>query len=107
MKDDNQKRKAKDQLRHLVKKRIDTTMIGSLASIEKYLGFLWGHNSDGDLTPEQERLADLYEDLRSEILDKGNNQIRNFDTDFETFEVSNIRHYLFLPVKRTGNERRD
>lgn len=94
------KQQAKDRLRQVVKKKLDTTMIGSLASIEKYFGFLWGHDIEGDLTPQQEQFADLYEDLRSEILDKGNHQLRNFDTELANYEINHNRHYLFLPVKR-------
>ena len=70
--------RSKIRLKKDVKKKIETTMIGALASIEKYLGELWGHDLP-DPTPEQTQLKEVYEELRSEILDKGNTQIRNHE----------------------------
>jgi hypothetical protein len=36
--------RSKIRLKKDVKKKIETTMIGALATIEKYLGDLWGHD---------------------------------------------------------------
>ena len=37
-----------NRLKKEIKKRIQTTMIGSLSSVEKYFGFLWGEDSDSE-----------------------------------------------------------
>jgi hypothetical protein len=49
-KDDLYKEKSKDRLTKNCKKKIQTTMIGALSSIEDHLGFLWGHKSDEALS---------------------------------------------------------
>ena len=35
-----------EDLIYAIEKRFQTTTIGSLARIENYLGFTWGHNKD-------------------------------------------------------------
>ena len=98
--EDIQNQQARERLKYAAKKRVDTTMIGALASIEKHLGFLWGHDSDKPLTADQKALADIYEDLRSEILDKGNNQVRILNDEIDQYEVKKLRYsVLILPVK--------
>ena len=87
--------RSKIRLKKDVKKKIETTMIGALATIEKYLGDLWGH----DLS-EQVRLKEVYEDLRSEILDKGNTQIRNSEADIEDYDVTWNKYHYNIPIQR-------
>ena len=79
-KEDRFKENSKQRLYKISSKKIQTTMIGALSSIEAHLGFMWGHGSEEDLTPEQEHLRELYDKVRSEILDRGNHQIRNMET---------------------------
>ena len=58
-------------------------MIGSLSTLESSFGFLWGSEiEDGDKTPEQKRLYEIYEEARAQILDRGNTQIRNLESEF-------------------------
>jgi hypothetical protein len=64
--------------REEVKKKILTTTIGSLARFEKYFGFLWGQNKEY-LTPQEEKMLDLWEEARHEILNLGNKQMRSID----------------------------
>ena len=73
-------------------------MIGALSSIEDHLGFLWGHKSDEALSEEQEKMRQLYEELRSEILDKGNTQMRNIDTELTQYDVTWNRYQYQIPV---------
>ena len=40
------KERSKTRLKKEVKKRIQTTMIGALSSIEKHFGSLWGDDTD-------------------------------------------------------------
>ena len=71
-----------EHLKFYMEKRIQTTMIGAIARVEKHFGFLWGHNKEGDLTDEEEQYADMWDFTRNEILNHGNNQIRNIKEDF-------------------------
>ena len=74
-------------------------MIGALSTIESSLGFLWGHESNEPLTPEQEHMKVLYEEIRSEILDKGNAQIRNLEAKLAYYDITWLRYHLNLPIQ--------
>jgi len=77
----NQARSAKDKIDLLknIKKKIETTMIGALSSIEDHFSFLFKDN---------EEMLHIYQKLRSEILDKGNKQIRFLEIDLENYVIS-------------------
>lgn len=89
---------SKDRLSKILKKKIQTTMIGSLSTIEEHLGFLW----DGD-SKEHAEMRKIYEKIRSEILDKGNNQSRNIDAELSQYEVKWLKYQLQLPVVKKPN----
>ena len=90
---------SKDSLLKISKKKIQTTMIGALSTVEKHFGFLWGHESPDALTPEQEHMKELYDLVRSEILDRGNNQGRNLETEFMNYDITWLRYQITLPLK--------
>ena len=76
--EDRYREVSKDALFKASKKKIQTTMIGALSTIEEHFGFLWGFElSDDDLTPEQKHVKSIFEDVRAKILDRGNTQIRS------------------------------
>ena len=97
-KDEHYRQKSKDRLTTSTQKKIRTTMIGSLCSIEDHLGFLWGHNSNEPLTEQQEEFRNIYEELRTEILDKGNIQIKEVVVDLSTYDVTWNRYRYQIPV---------
>ena len=98
-KEQRYKEVSKERLLKIAKKKIQTTMIGALSSLEKHFGFLWGHEQEGEVTPEQQHMKDLYEEIRSEILDKGNNQIMNLETEFSYYDITWLRYQMVLPMK--------
>jgi hypothetical protein len=54
-------------MRH-AKKKIQTTMIGSLSDVEEFFGFLWGFDiPEKDLTEEQKHMKEIYEEVRAKI----------------------------------------
>ena len=86
------------------KKKIQTTMIGSLSTLEASFGFLWGFDiPEEDKTPEQKKIHEIYEEARAQILDRGNTQIRNLEAEFVNYDIVRKKHYISLPVK-TGEE---
>ena len=88
---------SKDRLSKILKKKVQTTMIGALSTMEKYFGFLW--NSDtGKLTEDQKKMLELYQEMRSEILDKGNHQARNIDAELSQYNVEWLRYNITMPV---------
>lgn len=62
-------------IEYIIRKKIETTMIGALARFEENFGELWGHDKD-NLSQEQLRNEIIWEKTRNEILDHGNSQIR-------------------------------
>jgi len=91
---------SKDRLLKISKKKIQTTMIGALSTLEKQFGFLWGHGTEEPLTPEQQHLRDLYDEVRSEILDRGNAQSRNLEAEFSQYDIRWNRYKMELPVTK-------
>jgi hypothetical protein len=99
LREDKYKNDSKVRLSKILKKKVETTMIGALSSIEKHFGFLWMSES-GDLTPEQKVMYDLYQKVREEVLDRGNAQARNVDSELNQYEVNWLRYSSNIPVKK-------
>lgn len=96
--EDKYKLDSKDRLAKILKKKVETTMIGALSSIEDHFSFLW-ESQDSDLTNEQKIMYDLFQKVRSEILDKGNSQSRNIDAELAQYEIKWLRYSINIPVK--------
>jgi hypothetical protein len=56
------------KINQIIKKRIQTTMIGAIARFEENFGFLWGQDKDIDLNSEQIRNLEIWEKTRTEII---------------------------------------
>lgn len=91
---------SKDRLSKILKKKIQTTMIGALSSIEENLAFLW-ENENPKFTKED--MKNIYNKIRSEILDKGNNQARNVDAELSQYEVEWLRYSVKIPFVQNPN----
>lgn len=98
IRDSKYKTDSRDRLAKILKKKIQTTMIGALSSMEENLGFLWKNESGGPLTQEQEVLKNIYNKIRSEILDRGNNQARNIDAELAQYDIEWLRYQIKIPV---------
>jgi hypothetical protein len=92
--------RSKNKLKKEAKKKIQTTMIGAISSIEKYFGFLWGEESEGELTKNEAYMRDVFEELRTEILDKGNSQIRSMEGEIENYQVTWEKYHINIPIRR-------
>ena len=103
-KEERYKEVSKDRLLKISQKKIQTTMIGALSTIEKNFGFLWGYESSDELTPEQEHMKELFEEVRADILDRGNNQIRNLEAEFTNYDINWLRYRITIPVKPIKTE---
>lgn len=93
---------SRERLKVILEKKIKTTMVGDLSTLEKYFGFLWGHNEDRPLNEEELHMKELFERARKEILDRGNSQIKNMQTEVDQYDVKWNRYQLTLPVKPEG-----
>lgn len=96
-KDKRYKEDSRERLKQICLTKIKTTMIGAVESIENR--FKEYYVKDGKPTNEQLILEKIFADIRTEILDKGNQQIRNLETEFEQYVIEWKRFTLQLPVK--------
>ncbi len=94
---------SKDRLSKIMRKKIETTMIGALSTIEDSFGFLWGKGQEEPLTDEQEIMKELYQSVRSDILDRGNNQARNIDAELGQYDVEWKKYSMTIPVINKDN----
>jgi predicted Co/Zn/Cd cation transporter (cation efflux family) len=92
--DEDFKKSSKHKLQKACSTKIRTTMIGALDIIEKHLSKHLEEDSEG-----AEELQSIYEEIRQEILDKGNTQIRNLEKEFEQYEVTWLRYSMQLPIR--------
>lgn len=98
VREDKFKHDSKHRLSKILKKKVETTMIGALSSLEEHFSFLWT-NQSGELSPEQQIMYDTFQKVRSEILDKGNAQARNVDAELNQYDVKWLRYSMNIPVK--------
>lgn len=90
---------SRDKLFKAAKKKIQTTMIGALSTIEEQFGFLWGFDiPEEERMPEQKKIHEIYEDTRAKILDRGNTQIRTLETEFINYDITRKKHFIKLPM---------
>jgi hypothetical protein len=88
---DQYKVDSRDRLSKILRKKIETTMIGALSSIEN-------SKEESELTEDQVFMKDLYQKIRSEILDKGNTQARNVDAELAQYDVKWLKYSIKIPV---------
>jgi hypothetical protein len=95
--EEESKKISKDRLQKIIEKKFKTSIIGAIASIEKYFGDLWGHGLDfAELSGAQKEFREDWAELRNEILTKGNNQLRAAQNELNEYSVSwNKKDYIF------------
>jgi len=97
---------SRDKLFKASKKKIQTTMIGALSTLEEQFGFLWGFDIlEEERTPEQKKIHEIYEEARAKILDRGNTQIRNLETEFVNYDITRKKHYITLPMAQDKGDK--
>jgi len=98
---------SKDRLSKILRKKVETTMIGAISSLEDHFAFLWTAE-DSQMTEEKKFMYELFQKVRSEILDKGNTQARNVDAELNQYEVKWLRYSMDIPVKTNlGGDKED
>jgi hypothetical protein len=96
---------AKRKLMKMVESNFTTTLIGVLARCENNLGDLWGQGLDYcDLTKAQREMRDLWEVLRSEILNHGNSHKRIVLEQLNQYDVEWKNYHIDFIVKKDGME---
>lgn len=79
---------SKSNLLNIIKKKLQTIMIGSLSKYEKHFGEEWGLNKkDEECGQKEDEKFDIWEKCRQEILDLGNKQIRDMEKEIDRYNV--------------------
>jgi hypothetical protein len=90
---------SKARLSTIMKKKIETTFVGALSSVEEHFGFLWEPEGGLEMSDDQYMMSQIFQKLRSDILDKGNAQRRNVDAELNQYEVDWKKYKMDLPMK--------
>ena len=79
---------ASDRLKAVIDKKFETCFIFPLAQFEEEFGILWGHGLQEDrLTEEQKIMKARWEQVRINILNKGNALRRSLSKELELHKV--------------------
>lgn len=97
-KEDKYKNLSKERLKENISKKILTTTVGAVSSIEKFFGFLWKEEIGGKLSEEQAYMKNLFGEVREEIFALGNRQIKNAETEIENHDISWNRYHQEFPI---------
>lgn len=90
-----------DRDKTILTKRFQTTMIGALFEFEKSFGYLWGQTKEEeDLTDNELDFLDKWDNVRNQILNNGNNQLRKAISDLG----HNIKYKYKFNNKNYRNE---
>lgn len=101
--DEKLKDSSKKKLRKVMETKMKTLMIGAIAKIESFFGEkVWGFNlSEDECSNEQLDNELIWEQLRDEILNLGNKQIRAAMSELDLYDVVWTGYkYQFEPKKR-------
>jgi len=95
---------SKRQLMYNIEKKFKTTMIGALSRFENLFGYLWGHGKE-HLTASEKEFKKMWEEVRTEILDNGNTQMRTALDEINHYAVEFQKYKTdFMLNKENRNE---
>lgn len=105
---ENYRHQSKHRLQKIIEKKINTTMIGAISIIEEKFGFLWGQGKPtNQLTERELEMLTLKDEIRTEILNNGNNQKRAAVAEINQYDIEWKRHHMDLAVEQRRREEKD
>jgi len=80
---------SKDRLKRIAAKKFRTCFIAALAEFETVFGLdVWGHQlPESEVTPKQKANRERWEQVRKNILDKGNAQLRALGMEIDLHKI--------------------
>lgn len=95
---------SKEQLLKILETKLKTSFIAPLDFFETYFGVLWGHGKPvSELTAEEVKFREIWNEIRNNVLNNGNNQIRAVKNELAQYTVTWNRYHLNLKVKEQDN----
>lgn len=99
--DEKYRNNSKKRLMENITRKFKTTMIGALSHFEKEFGHLWAHGDPLEyLTPDQKEWRDIWEDVRTAILNNGNNQLRATLDEIAQYTMTWDRYQTQFIIKK-------
>jgi len=96
---------SKRRLMTIAEKKLKTTFIGNIDILEKMIGFMWGHGKPlSELTEDEKKWRDLWDEMRTEILNNGNNQLRALLNEISEYTISWNRYNLKTIMRNEDGE---
>lgn len=98
-------RDSQNRLKQIAHKKFRTCFISALSEFENTFGLeVWGHNLPEDqITPEQRANRIRWDQVRKNILDKGNAQSRALGMEIDLHIVEFAGYRMDFGGKRDGN----
>lgn len=90
------KNDSKERLAKIVTTKLKTTMIGAIAAVERHLDAFLQPDENGKINT---KYREAFDKIRQDILDNGNNQIRNVLSEIDQYDIEWLRYRYTLPVK--------
>jgi hypothetical protein len=91
-------------LENNLKEKFETIIIGSLYIFEEKFGYLWGHGIDySELSEEEKEFREIWKDVRTKILDKGNSKARAALNELGQYNVSWNRYVTNFKIGDQNN----
>jgi hypothetical protein len=97
---------SRKRLDRIITQKMNTTFIGAISAFEKNFNFLWGAGKkESEMTDEEKHLYNIWQGVRTEILNNGNNQLRALRNELQNHNVSWNRHTITIKAKEENNDR--
>lgn len=89
--------RGKEALSQNIIKRLNTIMIGGISKFESFFGTIWGHGKNfEELTEEEVKLFEIWQQCRDEILNNANAQKRMLISELDLFDIYCKGHHKLL-----------
>lgn len=94
---------SRERLKKNIASKIRTVMIGNLARLENRLGHLWGQGRPSSSLSEREMaMQAIKEELRTDILNHGNNLLRAAMSEIDQYHVEWVRNQYYISVEENN-----
>lgn len=86
---------SKKALIKILETKLKTSFIAPLSHFEQSFGFLWGHGKkESELTTDELNYRAIWNAIRTNVLNNGNNQIRAIQNELAQYTVTWNRYQL-------------
>jgi hypothetical protein len=105
---DKHKERCKKRLSNIITTKIKTSFVGAISAYEENFGFLWGHGKEEkDLDQNELAMREIWESVRSKVLDNGNSQLRASVNEMNNYNIDWNMHRVELPIIESYNKEND